>query len=188
MRVFILSIFLGFFVLPLVTSAMLQPATITVMAGQNLQAAIDSAQQSDTIVVQSGASFAPIVLRAKTGTGTLTIRTSGTLAAGVQIGPAHENQAAKIVTPNEYPAIEVEADAHDYKLSGLIATNIGGSVFTPEIVLIGSRSSGGAIPVPHLPHHITFDQCWVREATNDTTTPDSPNTTADRGFNISAPF
>jgi hypothetical protein len=185
---FCLLITSAFIALPLATSAMLQPATITVMAGQNLQAAIDSAQQSDTIVVQSGASFAPIVLRAKTGTGTLTIKTSGTLASGVQVGPANENQIAKIVTPNEYPAIEAEADAHDYKLSGLIATNVGGSVFTPELVLIGSRSSGGPIPIPRLPNHITFDQCWIREATNDTTTPDSPNTTADRGFNISAPF
>jgi len=168
---------------------MLQPRVFVVNAGGNLQAAIDQAAYDDTIIVQAGASFAPIVLRAKAGSGTLNIKTSGTLpAAGTQIGSAHERQLAKIVTNTEAPAIEAEADAHDYKLSGLIVTNVGGSVWTPEIVLIGSRSGGGGIPVARLPHHIWFDQCWVREATNGTTTPDSPNTTADRGLNIAAPF
>src|SRR3984893_5812375 len=175
--------------LPFLTSAMLQPQVFIVNAGGSLQAAIDQAAYGDTIIVQARASFAPIVLRAKAGRGTLNIKTSGTLpAAGTQIGPAHESQLAKVVTKTEAPAIEAEADAHDYKLSGLIVTNVGGSVWTPEIVLIGSRSSSGGIPVARLPHHIWFDQCWVREATNGTTAADSPNTTADRGFNIAAPF
>lgn len=186
-RVGIVAILLFCCAVPLTVAIALQPRTIVVGAGGDLQAAIDSANYGDTIVAQAGASFSPIVLRSKPGSGTITITTSGTLSTS-QVGPANENQLAKIVTGTSAPAIEAEADAHDYRLSGLIVTNVGGNVITEELVLIGARSSGGAIPAANKPHHLWFDYCIVREATNDTTTPDSPNTTAIRGFNISAPF
>ena len=93
---------------------------------------------------------------------------------------------AKLVANSFAPALEAEANAHHYKLIGLEITNIGGSIVTQELIVLGSRTSGGRIPFPQHPHHLTFDRCWIHEATNDTTTPDSVTTTAIRGFNLDA--
>lgn len=158
---------------------------IIVHSGDNLQSAIDAAAYGDTIFLQDSATFPKIVLRSKSGSGKIFISMSGILPVG-QVTTSSDSQMPKIVTNDESPAIEAEADAHDYVISGLVISNIGGSVFTPELVLLGARSSGGAIDINHKPHDITFNQCWVREATNDTTTPDAPTTTSDRGFDISA--
>lgn len=169
-------------VLPLLS---IQPKTIVVPAGGDLQAAINASVYGDTIVVEKGGAFGPLLV---TQSG-ITITTSGTLpAAGSRPDSTLENQFPKVVANTSAPALEFAADVHDVKLSGLIITNVGGNVFTDELILIGSRSSGGSIPQANKPHNISFDQCWVREATNDTTTPDAATTTADRGFDVSAPF
>lgn len=162
--------------------------TSSVSFASSLQEAIDAAHYGDTVVIDPSIQIlGNITLRSKSGSGTIRIKTSSDLPAdGTQVGRAQENQLVKIVANTSAPAIEAEADAHDYRLSGLIITNVGGNVFTDELVLIGARSSGGGIPADHKPHDIAFDQCWIREATNDTTTPDAPTTTSDRGFDISA--
>src|SRR5258706_14645764 len=91
-----------------------------------------------------------------------------------------------VVASNSNPAIEAEANAHHYKLIGINFRNVGGSIFTPEIITIGKRSSGGDIPFAQHPHHIIFDRNWIHEATNDTTTPDFAATTSDLGMDINA--
>jgi hypothetical protein len=93
---------------------------------------------------------------------------------------------AKLMAGSSVPALEAEANAHHYKLVGIEITNIGGNIVTQELVLLGARSSGGGIPFPQHPHHITFDRCWIHEATNDTTTPNSIVTTATRGIDLDA--
>ena len=119
----------------------------------------------------------------------ITIRTanlSGIPSTGTRITPSHGSAMAKLVASSSAPALEAEANAHHYKLIGIEITNVGGNVVTQELVLLGSRSSGGGIPFAQHPHHITFDRCWIHEATNDTTTPNSIVTTAIRGFNLDA--
>src|SRR5258708_36685657 len=91
---------------------------------------------------------------------------------------------AKLVASSSTPALEAEANAHHYKLIGIEITNVGGSVVTQELVLLGARSSGGGIPFAQHPHHVTFDRCWIHEATNDTSTPNSITTTEVKGFNV----
>lgn len=183
-RILITGILVSCGILSLLVAVHSRPKTLIVHSGDNLQAAVDSANPGDVIVVQAGASFPSLIITKSN----ITITTSGTLPAGARPGPISEAQMPKIIANGETPALEFAADVHDVNLSGLIVTNVGGNVFTAELVLIGARSSGGSIPQVNKPHHISFDQCWVREATNDTSTPDAATTTADRGFDISAPF
>jgi uncharacterized protein (TIGR03437 family) len=170
-------------------------ATIVVPAGGDLQAAINSAVCGDDISLQAGASFSgSFVLKYKgpcTGSDAdyITIRTSNLAAlpsAGTRITPSYASAMARLTTNSSAPVLEAEASAHHYKLIGLELTNSGGAVVTPELILLGGRSSGGAISFAQHPHHLTFDRCWIHEATNDTTTPDSVTTTAIRGFNLDA--
>jgi hypothetical protein len=170
-------------------------ATIVVPAGGDLQAALNAASCGDDLVLQAGATFSGnFTLRYKgpcSGTiaDYITIRTSnlsGIPTAGTRINPSHVSAMAKLMAGSSAPALEAEANAHHYKLVGIEITNAGGNVVTPELVLLGSRSSGGGIPFTQHPHHITFDRCWIHEATSDTTTPNSIVTTAIRGFNLDA--
>src|SRR6202171_735503 len=170
-------------------------ATIVVPSGGDLQAAINASNCGDDIVLQAGATFAGnFTLRYKGAcSGTIadyiTIRTSnlsGIPLAGTRITPSNAAAMVKLLASSSAPALEAEANAHHYKMIGIEITNVGGSVITPELVLLGSRSSGGGLPFAQHPHHITFDRCWIHEATNDTTTPSSVVTTAIRGFNLDA--
>lgn len=170
-------------------------ATIAVPTGGDLQAALNAPNCGDEVILQAGASFAGnFILRYKgTCTGSdadyITIRTSdltGIPPAGSRINNQFGLSMAKLVANTSSPALEAEANAHHYRLIGIELTNIGGTTFTPDLVLLGARSSGGPIPFANHPHHITFDRCWIHEATNDSLTPDSTITTADRGMNINA--
>jgi uncharacterized protein (TIGR03437 family) len=170
-------------------------STIVVPVGGDLQAAINAAACGDDIALQAGASFSGnFVLKYKgpcsgSDADYITIRTSnlaGLPAAGTIITPSYAPAMAKLVANSFAPALEAEANAHHYKLIGLEITNIGGSIVTQELVVLGGRSSGGRIPFPQHPHHLTFDRSWIHEATNDTTTPNSVTTTAIRGFNLDA--
>lgn len=169
--------------------------TISVPSGGDLQAALNAASCGDQIIVQAGASYSGnFLLRYKgpcsgADADYITIRTSdlaGIPAPGARLTNQFGLAMPKLVANTPAPALEVEANAHHYRLIGIELTNIGGVVFTPELVLIGARSSGGGIPFVNHPHHITFDRCWIHEATNDTFTPDGTVTTADRGMNINA--
>lgn len=169
--------------------------TIVVPGGGDLQAAINASNCGDEIVLQAGATFAGnFVLRYKgpcsgTDADYITIRTSnlsGLTPPGTRITPAQASSMPTVLANSPYPALEAEPNAHHYKLIGINFVNVGGSVFTPEIIMLGKRSSGADIPLAQHPHHIIFDRDWIHEATNDTTTPDSAATTSDRGMDINA--
>jgi hypothetical protein len=170
-------------------------ATLNVPTGGDLQAALNAATCGDQIIVQAGASYSGnFVLRYKgpcsgTDADYISISTSdpaGISAAGTRITNQFGLAMPKLVANTPAPVLEAEANAHHYRLIGIELTNIGGITFTPDLVLLGARSSGGGIPFVNHPHHITFDRCWIHEATNDSTTPDGTVTTADRGMNINA--
>ncbi len=170
-------------------------ATINVNAGGNLQAALDSSNCGDQIVVQAGASFSGnFFLRYKgpcsgTDADYITITTSnlaGLPVAGTRITNQFGSTMARLIANSSLPALEAEANAHHYRLIGIEITNIGGATFTPQLVLLGAPSSGSPFTFTQHPHHLTFDRCWIHEATNDTSTPSGTITTADRGMNINA--
>jgi len=170
-------------------------ATISVPNGGDFQGALNAANCGDLIVLQAGASYSGnFFLRYKSACANadadyITITTSniaGIPAAGTRITNQYGSSMPKLIANSSLPALEAEANAHHYRLVGIEITNTGGAVFTPELVLIGARSSGANIPFLNHAHHITFDRCWIHEATNDSFTPDGTITTADRGMDINA--
>ena len=78
--------------------------TISVAAGGNLQAALNTAQPGDTIELAAGATFTGnFLLPKKTGSGWVWIRTAayGSLPArGTRVTPSNANLMPKIVSPN----------------------------------------------------------------------------------------
>jgi hypothetical protein len=99
-------------------------ATVTVHAGDNLQAAIDAAQPGDTLLLDAGATFTGnFLLPAKSGSSFVTIRSAAPDAslpgATSRINPSYSALLPKLVSPNSLPALATEAGAHHYKLVAL---------------------------------------------------------------------
>jgi len=162
--------------------------------GTNFQSALNSCALGDDIVLTAGATYAGNFILPDKGAGTsyITIHTAGevglpaavaTTAKGDPISSAYSAYMPILRSDTSYPAIEGAANSHHYNLVGLIITNIGGSTVTEEMILIGGATSG-TLTYAERPHHVTFDRCWIREATNDTTTPDNTTTTCIRGFDV----
>lgn len=170
------TVLLGLAALIVLTSSFqdVSAATITVPAGGNLQAAIDSALPGDTIVLTAGASYiGNFRLRKKAGasaTSYITIRTSdmgGIPDEGVRVTTQHDGAMAKILSPgNGLPVIEADAGAGFYRLIGLyISVNYGsdpnkqyGSSF---LITIGNGNDSNPNYGAWLAHDITFDRCHV---------------------------
>ncbi|HSK08751.1 MAG TPA: hypothetical protein VK911_04190, partial [Vicinamibacterales bacterium] len=114
--------------LPLVLLALLVPAspraatTITVGAGDSLQAAINAAQPGDVILLAPGATFRGNFALPNKGPGTqfITIRTGGTdpnlPAPGARVGPGHASLLATIRSSNTMTALRTEPGAHHWRL------------------------------------------------------------------------
>jgi len=159
------------------TTQKVDAATIVVPSSGDLQAAINASNCGDEIILQAGATFAGnFILRykgpCKWNRRRLhhhqNIGSAGIPGPGMRITNQFGLAMPKLVANTPAPALEAEADAHHYRLIGIELTNVGGATFTPELILIGARSSGGSIPFVNHPHHLSFDRCWIHEATNDT--------------------
>jgi len=162
--------------------------------GTNFQSALNSAALGDDIVLTAGGIYAGNFILPDKGAGTsyITIHTAGeaglpaavaTTTKGDPITSAYASFMPILRSDTSFPVFEGAANSHHYKFIGLIITNIGGSTVTEEMILIGGATSG-TLTYAERPHHMTFDRCWVREATNDTSTPDGTTTTSIRGFDI----
>ena len=96
-------------------------STISVGAGVNLQAAINSAQPGDTIALQPGATFTGnFTLPFKGGDALITIRTAGDAGLpgdGGRISPANAGSLAKIRQGDGGPAIATAPGAHHWRLA-----------------------------------------------------------------------
>ena len=144
------------------------PATITVRAGADLQAAIDEAQYGDTVVVEAGATYVgPLRLRDK-GAGTghdadyITIRTSdlaGISPEGERVNPTkHARSMPKIVSPNEQAAVDTEPQAHHYRFVGLEFAPAANAKYVYNLIDLGA---GDYTSLSQFPHHLVFDRCYV---------------------------
>ena len=143
-------------------------ATITVRAGEDLQAAIDEAQFGDTIVVEAGATYTgPLHLRDK-GVGTghdadyITIRTSdltGIAREGERVNPSQQARSMpRIVSPNEQAAVNTEPQAHHYKFVGLEFAPAPNAKYVYNLIDLGE---GNYTSLAQFPHHLVFDRCYV---------------------------
>lgn len=141
--------------------------TVTVSAGGDFQAAINSACLGDTIVLTAGATFVGnFTLPAKTcGTGWITIRTSaiGSLPAeGKRVGPQYAQYMPKILTPANVPAIDVQDGAHFYRLIGLEIGQQTNSTYA--LVTVGDNPSS----VAHMAGNIIIDRSYIHGSATTT--------------------
>lgn len=138
-----------------------------VAAGADLQHALDSAQPGDEIVLASGATFrGNFVLPAKTsGSGWIIVRAESlTVAAGSRMSPAGAARAAKIITPNQDPAIKTALGAHRWRLVGLEVAHATGAIYNYGIVVLGR---GDETKLEDLPSEIILDRMYVHGSTTD---------------------
>ena len=111
---------IGAIVLLFATSA--ESATINVPAGGNINQALANAQPGDEVVLVAGATYTgPITLPVKSGTGVITLRSSGALP-NRRITPADIGLLASISAVG-IPVITVNGPAGNYKLDGLKLTS-----------------------------------------------------------------
>jgi hypothetical protein len=138
-------------------------ATITVNQGGDLQAAINSAQPGDTILLQAGATFTGnfyLPLKAGTSTSYITIRSSAAdtrlPAAGVRMAPSYAAYLPKIRGAGSAQAFRSKASTHHWKFQYLEI--IGNAQGINEVVQIGT---GSETTTAALPHHIIFDRVYI---------------------------
>ena len=107
--------------------------------GAALTSALSSAQLGDTIVLQAGTTYTPVLGAAftlankSTGSGSITITSSNlaSLPAGVRVKPSDAANMPKIVSAgNNVSAIKTAAGAHDFKLIGLEITTTNNNTLT----------------------------------------------------------
>ncbi len=149
--------------------------TLTVNAGGNLQAALDSAKRGDEVVLAAGATFTGnFELKAKPGTaanGWVVVRTSALAqlpALGNRIDPAlHSALMPKLVTPNVLPAVATGWDMANiggWRLVGLEIMVAPGVALFPAvqqgIVVIGT-SGPTQTTVAKTPRDIILDRVYV---------------------------
>jgi hypothetical protein len=155
-------------ILVLVASAGIATAnTISVPAGGDFQSALYSAQPGDTIVLAAGATYTgPFTLPVKSGSAYITIQTSGIAgipAAGIRVSPAHAGMMSRIISPNYESAISTAAGAHHFRFVGIEFTVPSSSSIVYNLIDLGSDAQQQSSQVPH---HITFDRCYVHGHVN----------------------
>ena len=136
-------------------------AVIDVPPGGDLQGAIDRAQAGDTIRLTAGGTYAgPFILSAKTGTGTVLIRTSAPDSMlpppGTRMGPPFFSTLAHVVASGG-SVFATAPGAHDYRFLGVEMSPTPGS-FLYNVVLLGD---GTETSVAQQPNNIAFERCYI---------------------------
>jgi hypothetical protein len=139
--------------------------TITVNAGDSLQAALNAAQPGDQIVLQAGATFiGNFVLPAKPGMGSnqwIIVRTNGQLPApSTRVNPSNANQMPKILTPNAARAIETAPGAQGWRLVGLEIATTDNLDMTYSILAFGTAGSEQTT-LSQVPSRMIVDRSYV---------------------------
>lgn len=143
-----------------------------VHAGDNLQQAIDNAVRGDVIQLDAGAVFTGnFVLRAKPGTGWITIRTATSDAdlpqEGSRIQPAiHQARLARIQTADPNKSVIVTAPgASGYRLLGLEVTARADIQSLFALIQFGDGSKAQRT-VESVPSDLILDRSWVHGHAN----------------------
>jgi len=141
--------------------------TITVRAGEDLQAAIDEAHYGDTVILEAGATYiGPLRLRDKGPASGgdadyITIRTSnlsGIAKERNRISPAQAPAMPKIVAPGQMAAVSTDPQAHHYRFIGIEFSPAAGADYVYNLIDLGAADYKS---VSQFSHHLVFDRCFV---------------------------
>jgi hypothetical protein len=142
----------------------LASATITVNAGEDLQAALNQAQPGDEIRLEAGATFegnfelpeksgdnAFITIRSATGDGSLP-------GSSGRIGPEHADLLPTIKSPNGNPALRTAPGADRWRI---LAVQFQGSPNTSDVIRLGDGSAAQR-GYDGVPENLILDRVLVR--------------------------
>ncbi|MBV9209500.1 MAG: hypothetical protein JOZ52_02660 [Acidobacteria bacterium] len=142
-------------------------ATINVAAGGDFQAALNSAQPGDTIVLAAGATYTgAYTLPNKSGSAYITVQSSALSslpAAGTRVSPANAPWMPKIVAPSYQAALQTSAGAHHFRFIGIEFTVVSADTTVYNLIELGTDQQTQQSQVPH---HLTFDRCYVHAHQN----------------------
>jgi hypothetical protein len=139
--------------------------TIQVPAGGNFQAALNSAQPGDAIVLAAGATFTGnFYLPNKSGNSWITIRSSAPAsnlpAAGRRTTKGYAWAMPKIVTPNAMPALATVAGAHNYRIVDVEFAFAAGVSSAGALVALGTAGSAQTT-LAQVPRDIVLERVYV---------------------------
>ena len=141
------------------------------VAGGNLQNALNSAQRGDEIVLSAGATFTGnFTLPAKSGTaanGWIIVRSdklSSLPSMGTRVTPAKAGLMPKIESPNTAPAIKTVGASHGWWFAGIEVT-VSASVTAQQYGIV-TFGDGGATSVAAQPSDLVLDRMYIHGQTN----------------------
>ena len=136
--------------------------TITVRAGQDLQAALNEARSGDVVSIEAGATFTGnFTLPKKESSGWITVRSSAPDASlpapGTRVTPGQAGSMPHLVSPNSLPTLTAAPGAQGYRLTGIDLT-VSPSVKTiHSIVAFGGDQS----TLADTPSRMILDRSYV---------------------------
>ncbi|MEP6781851.1 MAG: right-handed parallel beta-helix repeat-containing protein [Gemmatimonadaceae bacterium] len=134
--------------------------TISVKTGDDLQAAFNKAQPGDELVLANDAKFVGnFTLPARSDSGWVVIRSATVPAEHVRRDTTLHT--ARIVSPNNAPALQFLPGAHHYRIVGLELAHEG-AIYNYGLVLLGA---GGEPTLSAQPSYITLDRVYVHGST-----------------------
>lgn len=146
-------------------------ASIKVPAGGSLQAALDTVQPGDTILLQAGVEYVGnfrLRDRGATEASPITITTENfNIPNGQRVKHSDDAQMARILTPgNGLPLIEADSGAGWYKFIGIRGGVKYGSdplkqYHSSFLIVIGNGNDSNPNYGDWLAHDISFDRCHV---------------------------
>jgi hypothetical protein len=140
-------------------------SVVSLHAGDDLQAAINSAQPGDTLILDAGATFTgPITLPNKTGDQWITIESSALNqlpGAGQRVSPQDASLMPKITSPGlGEPALQTSDGAHNFRFIGIEFLPATDSATVYDLIDLGD-GSGEQTSLSQVPHDLTIDRCYV---------------------------
>jgi len=138
-------------------------ATITVRAGEDLQAALNDARPGDTIQLERGVTYTGnFTLPARSGDDTreITLRTAGDdglPGPGERITPDSAPLLAKLRSPNNQPALQTAPGARYWRVALIEFTS---NRSAGDIITLGD-GSGAQNAVARIPAFLTLDRLFI---------------------------
>src|SRR5262245_46493669 len=142
--------------------------TITVAAGGNLQAALNTARAGDTIVLQGGATWVgTFELPPRKDPGWITIRGSlekNLPPAGKRVSPAYAASMPKLVTTGTRPAIIARDGTHGWRFVGIeisVVPTYKSTVYQLMILGWGSTPYGTRTSADDVASRFIVERCYI---------------------------